>query len=69
VERRRPEAAAMELDYGDGVPTRGFTDGGTEVGEKLERSKAVRLSTLARIEVIGKVDSHDRPRRRWRGQR
>jgi hypothetical protein len=59
----------MELDYGGGVPARGFISGGPEVGEKQEGSKAVRLSTTARIEVVGKVGSHDKLRRRWRGQR
>jgi hypothetical protein len=29
-------------------------------------SKAVRLSTLARVGVVGKVDPHGRPRWRWR---
>jgi hypothetical protein len=59
----------MELDYGDGVPAWGFTGGGPEVGEKLEGSKAVRLSTLVRVGVVRKADPHSRPRRRWRGQR
>jgi hypothetical protein len=59
----------MELDYGGGVLARGFTSGGPEVGKKLEGSKAVQLSTLARIGVIGKVDSHGRPRRRRKGRR
>jgi hypothetical protein len=60
------EAAAMELNYGSGVPARGLTGGSPEVGEKLEGSKAVRLSTLARVGVVGKVDPHGRPRRRRR---
>jgi hypothetical protein len=59
----------MELDYGGGVPARGFTGGGPEVGKKLEGSKVVRLSTLVRIGVVGKVGSHGRPRRRRRGRR
>jgi hypothetical protein len=59
----------MELDCSGGVPARGFTDSGPEVGKKLEGSKAVRLSTLARIGVVGKVGSHGRPRRRRRGRR
>jgi hypothetical protein len=59
----------MELDYGGGVQVRGFAGGGPKVGEKLEGRKAVRLSTLARIGVVGKVDSHGRPRRRRRGRR
>jgi hypothetical protein len=59
----------MELDYGDDVPARGFTGGGPEVGEKLEGSKAVRLSTLARVGVVRMVDPHGRPRRRQRGRR
>jgi hypothetical protein len=33
MERRRPEVAVMEFDYGDGVPVWGLTDGGSEVGE------------------------------------
>jgi hypothetical protein len=57
----------MELDYGGGVPARGFTGGGPKVEEKLEGSKAVRLSTLARVGVVGKVDPHARLRRRRRG--
>jgi hypothetical protein len=58
----------MELDYGGGVPARGFTGGGPEFGEKLEGSKAVRSSTLARVGVVGKVDPHGRPTRRRRGR-
>jgi hypothetical protein len=58
----------MELDCGGGVLARGFTDGGPEVGEKLKGNKAVRLITLARVEVVGKVGSHGRPRRWWRGR-
>jgi hypothetical protein len=58
------EAVAMELNYGGGVPARGLTGGGPEVGEKLEGSKAVRLSTLVRVVVVGKVDPHGRPKRR-----
>jgi hypothetical protein len=69
VEGRRPEAAATELDCGGGVPARGFTDGGPEVGEKLKGNKVVRLITLARVEVVGKVGSHGRPRQRRRGRR
>jgi hypothetical protein len=65
----RTEAAVMELDYGGGVPTRGLTCGSLEVGEKLKGNKAVRLSTLARVGVVGKVDPHGRPRRRRRGRR
>jgi hypothetical protein len=59
----------MELDYGGGVSARGFTGGGPEVGEKLEGSKAIRLITLARVGVVGKVNPHGRPRRRRRGRR
>jgi hypothetical protein len=59
----------MELVYGGGVPVRGFTGGGPEVGEKLEGNKAVRLITLARFEVVEEVDFHGRPRRRRRGRR
>jgi hypothetical protein len=58
----------MELDYGGGVPARGFTGGGPEVGEKLEGTKTVRLSTLARVGVVEQVDPHGRPRRRRRGR-
>jgi hypothetical protein len=57
----------MELDYGGSVPARGFTGGGPEVGKKLKGSKTVRLSTLARVEVVGKMGPHCRPRRRRRG--
>jgi hypothetical protein len=56
----------MQLDYGGGVPTRAFTGGGPEVGEKLEGSKVVRLSTLVRVGVVGKADPHGRSRRRRR---
>jgi hypothetical protein len=59
----------MELDYGGGVPARGFTNGGLEVGEKLEGNKVVPLSTLARVEVVGKMGPHGRPRRQGRGRR
>jgi hypothetical protein len=55
------------LDYGGGVPVRGFTGGGPEVGEKLEGNKAVQLVTLARVEVVERIDLHGRPRRRRRG--
>jgi hypothetical protein len=58
----------MELDYSGGVPARGFTDGGLEVGEKLKGSKVVRLSTLARVGVVGKIGPHGRPRRRRRAR-
>jgi hypothetical protein len=59
----------MELDYGDGVPAWGFTGGGPEVGEKLKGSKAVRLSTLVRVGVVGKADSYGTLRRWRRGRR
>jgi hypothetical protein len=64
VERRRPEAAAIELNYGGGVPAWLLTGGGLEVGEKLGGNKTVRLITLARVEVVGKMGPHGRPRRR-----
>jgi hypothetical protein len=57
------------LNYGGGVPARGFTGGGPEVGENLQGNKVVQLVTLARVEVVEEVDSHGRPRRRRRGQR
>jgi hypothetical protein len=59
----------IELDCGGGVPAKGFTGGGLEVGEKLEGSKAVRLITLARVEVVGKMGPHGRPKRRRRSRR
>jgi hypothetical protein len=65
---RRPEAAAVELNYGGRVPVRGFTGGGPEVGGKPQGNKAVQLVTLARVEVVEEVDSHGRPRGRRRGQ-
>jgi hypothetical protein len=57
----------MELNHGDDVPAWWRTGGGPEVGQELKGSKAVRLSTLARVEVVWKVDLHDRPRLRRRG--
>jgi hypothetical protein len=59
----------MELNHGDDVPVQWLIGGGSEVGEKLQGSKMVRLSTLARVGMVGKVDLHGRPRRRRRGQR
>jgi hypothetical protein len=59
----------MELNRGDDVSARWFIGGGSEVGEKLQGSKMVRLSTLARVGMVGKVDLHGRPRWRRRGQR
>jgi hypothetical protein len=58
----------MELNHGDGVPAWRRTGGGPEVGQELKGSKAVRLSTMSRVEVVRKVDLHDRLRRRRRGQ-
>jgi hypothetical protein len=57
----------MELNHGDGVLAWRCTGGGPEVGQELKGSKAVRLSTLVRVEVAGKVDLHNRPRWRRRG--
>jgi hypothetical protein len=57
----------MELDHGGGVPVWWLTGSGSEVGKKLQGSKTVRLITLARVEVVGRVDLHGRPRRRRRG--
>jgi hypothetical protein len=57
----------MELDHGGGVPAWQLTGGGLEVGEKLLGSKTVRLITLARVEVVGRIDLHGRPMRGWRG--
>jgi hypothetical protein len=59
----------MELNHGDNVPARWLIGGGSEVGEKLQGSKMVRLSTLARVRMVRKVDLHGRPRWRRRGQR
>jgi hypothetical protein len=56
----------MELDHGGGVPAWRLTGGGSEVGEKLQGSKTVRLITLARVEVVGRIDLHGRPRGRRR---
>jgi hypothetical protein len=44
----------MELNHGDGVPAWRRTVGGLEVGQELKGSKAVRLSTLARVGVVRK---------------
>jgi hypothetical protein len=68
VERRRTEAAAVELNYGGGVLVWRLTGGGLDVGDKLEGNKAVQLITLARVEVVGKMGPHGRPRRRQRGR-
>jgi hypothetical protein len=59
----------MELNYGGGVPAWRLTGGGPVVGEKLEGNKAVRLITLARVEVVRKMGPHGRPRWPWRGRR
>jgi hypothetical protein len=55
----------MELNHG--VPAWQRTGGGPEVGQELKGRKAVRLSTLARVGVVGKVDLHGKPRWRRRG--
>jgi hypothetical protein len=52
----------MELNHGDGGPAWRRTGSGPDVGQELKRSKAVRLSTLARVGVVGKVDLHGKPR-------
>jgi hypothetical protein len=57
----------MELNHGDGVPVWWRTGGGPEVGQELKGSKAVRLSTLERVRVVGKVDLYDRPRWQRKG--
>jgi hypothetical protein len=57
----------MELNHGGGVPAWWRIGGGPEVGQELKGSKAVRLSTLARVGVVGKIDLHSRPRWRRRG--
>jgi hypothetical protein len=59
--------AAMELDHGSGVPAWQLIGSGSEVGEKLQGSKTVRLITLASVEVVGRIDIHGKPRRRRRG--
>jgi hypothetical protein len=59
----------MELNYGGGVPAWRLTGCGPEVGEKLEGNNVVRLITLARVEVVGKMGSHGRPRRWQRSRR
>jgi hypothetical protein len=56
----------MEFNCGGSVLVRGFIDGGPEVGEKLEGNKVVRLITLVRVEVVGTMGPHGRPRQRWR---
>jgi hypothetical protein len=57
----------MELNHGGGVLAWRRTGGGSKVGQELKGSKMVRLSTLARFGVVGKVDLHGRPRWRRRG--
>jgi hypothetical protein len=57
----------MELNHGGVVRAWRRTGGGLEVGQELKGSKTVRLSTLARVGVVGKVDLHGRSRWRRRG--
>jgi hypothetical protein len=64
VERRRPEAAAVELNHDDGVSAWRLTGGGSKVGEKLQGVKVVRVITLARARMAGEVGSHGDPGRR-----
>jgi hypothetical protein len=56
----------MGLDYGGGVPVRGFTGGGPEVGEKLQGVKAVLPSYLAGTRMAERAGPHGdlEPRRR-----
>jgi hypothetical protein len=64
VERRRPDAAAIELNYGGGVPAWWLTGGGPEVGEKLQGVKAVLPSYLSGAKTVGRMGSHGDPKRR-----
>jgi hypothetical protein len=57
----------MELDHGGGVPAWRLTDGGSEVGEKLQGVEAVLLSGLSGARTVGKTRSHGDPERRRRG--
>jgi hypothetical protein len=54
----------MELNHGGGVPAWRCTGNGSEVGEKLQESKAVRLITLARAGTAGGMGFHGDPGRR-----
>jgi hypothetical protein len=64
VERRRPKAAAIELNYGGGVPAWQLTGGGPEVEEKLQGVKAVLPSYLSGAKTAGRMGSHGNPERR-----
>jgi hypothetical protein len=57
----------MELNHGGGVPAWRRTSSGSEVGEKLQESKEVRLITLVRAGTAGGMGSHGDPGRRRRG--
>jgi hypothetical protein len=57
----------MELNHGGGVPAWWLIGGGSEVGKKLQESKAVRLITLARARTAGGMGSHGDLERRRRG--
>jgi hypothetical protein len=48
----------MELDHRGGVPVWWLTNGGSEVGEKLQGVKAVLLSGLSGARTAGKTRSH-----------
>jgi hypothetical protein len=48
----------MELNHGGSVPAWWRTGSESEVGEKLQESKAVRLITLARAGMVGGMGSH-----------
>jgi hypothetical protein len=65
VERRRPEAAVVELDHGGGVPVWQLTGDGLEVGEKLQEVKAVLPSYLSGAKMAERAGPHgDSGRRR-----
>jgi hypothetical protein len=44
----------VELNHGNDVPARWLIGGGSEVGEKLQGSKTVRLITLVRVKGSGR---------------
>jgi hypothetical protein len=59
--------AAIELNYGGGVPAWRLTGGGPEVGEKLQGVKAVLPSYLSRAKTAGRMGPRDDPRWQRKG--
>jgi hypothetical protein len=57
VERRRPETAAVELDYGGGVPACWRLERGEGVVWELRRGDVVRLVRLSRAKNDGSGES------------